>query len=50
MTGAAGEQWASHGVPNSVLLNKPFAPAQLMTAVAHLLNDAAPIAHQKDVS
>ena len=40
MTGAAAEQWASHGVPKSVLLPKPFAPAQLVTAVAHLLNNA----------
>jgi CheY-like chemotaxis protein len=42
MTGAAPD-WASHGVPNSVLLNKPFAPAQLVIAVAQLLNNA-PIA------
>ena len=38
MTGAAADQWASHGVPNSVLLTKPFAPAQLLTAVSSLLN------------
>jgi DNA-binding NtrC family response regulator len=38
MTGAAGSAWASHGVPNSILLEKPFAPAQLVTAVAQLLN------------
>jgi DNA-binding response OmpR family regulator len=38
MTGAAAEQWPSKGVPNSVLLNKPFAPAQIVTAVAQLLN------------
>lgn len=38
MTGAAANQWASHGVPNSILLNKPFAPAQLVTAVSQLLN------------
>jgi DNA-binding response OmpR family regulator len=44
MTGAAGDQWASHGVPNSVLLNKPFAPAQLVTAVSQLLNSTPPIA------
>jgi DNA-binding response OmpR family regulator len=44
MTGAAADQWASHGVPNSILLNKPFAPAQLVTAVAQLLNNAPPIA------
>ncbi len=42
MTGAAGDQWASHGVPNSTLLTKPFAPAQLVTAVSQLLNAAVP--------
>jgi CheY-like chemotaxis protein len=38
MTGAAADEWASEGVPNSILLNKPFAPAQLVTAVSQLLN------------
>jgi DNA-binding response OmpR family regulator len=38
MTGAAAEQWASQGVPNSVLSTKPFAPAQLVTAISQLLN------------
>jgi CheY-like chemotaxis protein len=42
MTGAAAEQWASHGVPNSILLEKPFAPAQLVTAIAQLLNAGRP--------
>ncbi len=42
MTGAAGSEWASQGVPNSILLTKPFAPAQLVTAVSQLLNAAAP--------
>jgi CheY-like chemotaxis protein len=42
MTGAAGDDWASQGVPNSILLNKPFAPAQLVTAVAQLLNAGNP--------
>ncbi len=37
-TGAASGQWASHGVPNSILLEKPFAPAQLVTAISNLLN------------
>jgi DNA-binding response OmpR family regulator len=41
MTGASADQWASRGVPHSVLLNKPFAPAQLVTAVSQLLNEAA---------
>jgi len=41
-TAAAAEQWASHGVPDSTLLSKPFAPAQLLSAVSRLLNiDAA---------
>ena len=43
MTGAAAGQWASHGVPNSILLEKPFAPAQLVTAVSNLLNAAPPL-------
>ena len=42
MTGAAAEEWASEGVPNSILLQKPFAPAQLVTAVSQLLNKGAP--------
>ena len=42
MTGAAADQWASHGVPNSILLTKPFAPAQLVTAISQLLNSAQP--------
>jgi DNA-binding response OmpR family regulator len=42
MTAAAANDWASHGVPNSVLLEKPFAPAQVVTAVSQLLNAAPP--------
>jgi DNA-binding response OmpR family regulator len=41
MTGAAADEWASQGVPNSILLQKPFAPAQLVTAVSQLLNSAS---------
>lgn len=41
MTGDAAEEWPSKGVPQSVLLTKPFAPAQLVTAVAQLLNAGA---------
>lgn len=42
MTGTHAEEWASKGVPNSVLLAKPFAPAQLVTAVSNLLNSGGP--------
>jgi CheY-like chemotaxis protein len=38
MTGGNADEWPSQGVPNSILLTKPFAPAQLMTAVSQLLN------------
>lgn len=38
VTGADGHDWASLGVPNSVLIAKPFAPAQVITAVSQLLN------------
>lgn len=42
MTGTAAEDWARFGVPNSILLTKPFAPAQLVTAVSQLLNAGGP--------
>ena len=42
MTGASADDWASRGVPNSILLTKPFAPAQLVTAVSNLLNAGSP--------
>jgi DNA-binding response OmpR family regulator len=38
MTGDSADDWAANGVPNSILLTKPFAPAQLVTAVSQLLN------------
>ena len=42
MSGAHAEDWASKGVPNSIMLAKPFAPAQLVTAVSQLLNSGSP--------
>ena len=38
MTGDSAADWSAKGVPNSVLVTKPFAPAQILTAVAQLLN------------
>jgi DNA-binding response OmpR family regulator len=38
MSGDSAEDWASKGVPHSIMLAKPFAPAQLVTAVSQLLN------------
>ena len=46
MSGAHAEEWASKGVPNSIMLAKPFAPAQLVTAVAQLINSAPPTTDQ----
>jgi hypothetical protein len=34
--------WASKGVPNSIMLAEPFAPAQLITAISQLLNTDPP--------
>jgi DNA-binding response OmpR family regulator len=42
MSGASAADWASKGVPNSLILAKPFAPAQLVTAISNLLNAATP--------
>ncbi|GAC1046202.1 hypothetical protein thsrh120_62090 [Rhizobium sp. No.120] len=41
VTGDSAQDWAAQGVPNSVLLQKPFVHAQLVTALTTLLNDAA---------
>jgi DNA-binding response OmpR family regulator len=44
ITGGSAHDWASRGVPNSILLTKPFAVAQVVTAVSQLLNAAPPVA------
>jgi DNA-binding response OmpR family regulator len=43
ISGIGAADWPSRGVPNSVMLAKPFAPAQLVTAVSNLLNSGAPL-------
>ncbi len=42
ISGASAGEWPSKGVPNSIMLEKPFAPAQLITAIANLLNSGKP--------
>ena len=44
MSGASAADWTSKGVPNSIMLEKPFAPAQLVTAISNLLNSGTPTA------
>ncbi len=38
MTGASAPEWPSQGVPDSILIHKPFVPAQILTALTQLLN------------
>ena len=38
VSGVSAADWPSKGVPNSIMLAKPFAPVQLVTAVSHVLN------------
>jgi DNA-binding response OmpR family regulator len=47
ITGGDADEWAIQGVPNSILLVKPFVPAQLVTAVAQLLNTGSSCGHLK---
>ena len=42
MSGDSAGDWTAKGVPNSIMLEKPFAPAQLVTAVSQLLNSGTP--------
>lgn len=35
---AYSQDWAANGVPNSIIIPKPFAAAQLVTAISNLLN------------
>lgn len=42
ITGDSAAEWSVQGVPNSLLMQKPFAGAQLVTAIANLLIQARP--------
>jgi CheY-like chemotaxis protein len=44
ISGASSHHWASHGVPNSLMVAKPFAAAQVVVAISSLLvaSDSAP--------
>ncbi|MCW5713694.1 MAG: response regulator [Bauldia sp.] len=42
VTGGNSEEWDVNGVPQSMLISKPFAPAQIVTAVSQVLNAAPP--------
>lgn len=38
VTGDSSHEWAANGVPDSLLISKPYAPAQIVSGVAELLN------------
>ena len=38
MSGDSTSDWTARGVPNSVMISKPFAPIQAITAISNLLN------------
>jgi DNA-binding response OmpR family regulator len=40
MSGNSAHEWASKGVPNSLMITKPFAPTQLVTAISTLITEA----------
>jgi DNA-binding response OmpR family regulator len=37
VSGASGHEWTSRGVPHSLMVTKPFAPAQVVVAMSSLL-------------
>lgn len=41
VTADSAAEWTAQGVPNSVLIQKPFVPAQLIAAISGLLNEAS---------
>jgi hypothetical protein len=38
MSGDSAGDWSSQGVPGSIMLQKPFAVAQVVTAVASMIH------------
>jgi DNA-binding response OmpR family regulator len=55
MSGDSAHEWSANGVPESVMLQKPFVMAPLITAITTLLNQAGnatalsdPMARDKD--
>lgn len=50
ITGDSVAEWPSEGVPNSTIVQKPFADAQIVTAVTALLLHSGPQSGQSDVA
>ena len=39
-TGDSAHEWSAHGVPKSVVVQKPYASAQIVTAISTLLTQS----------
>jgi hypothetical protein len=48
LSGDSAHEWTAQGVPGSVMLQKPFVMAQLITAITTLLNQASSAAALSD--
>lgn len=48
ITGDSAGEWPAQGVPNSMLLQKPFADAQILNAITTLLNQTVPQTNPDD--
>ena len=48
ITGAAPQEWPMWGVPDSVLLTKPFASDQLVSAISRLIGEPAAYGEASD--
>ena len=42
VSGDSASEWSANGVPGSIMVQKPFANAQLVAAIASLLNQTTP--------
>ena len=42
VSGASGHEWQANGVPNSVIVAKPFSPTQIVLVISTLLMKAGP--------
>ncbi|MBW4656786.1 MAG: response regulator [Kaiparowitsia implicata GSE-PSE-MK54-09C] len=47
MSGDSAAEWTANGVPNSIMLQKPFATAQLTAAITKLINEVPPHATEQ---
>jgi CheY-like chemotaxis protein len=43
MSGDSANEWSANGVPNSIMISKPYAGAQITTALAGVINARVPV-------